>query len=226
MTDERLKQAARQAGQAIADSLPAPEDCTHTFSLHSQQKMTRLLRRAERPRRRPALRAACMLLVCLLGCGVFFQVNAEAKEIFLGWVSRLEEGAQHYAFDGPAAEKDSTERYILPEIPEGYEAVSIELTDHDGNMLYYNAQGQVFEFGYVKQDTVSSTSALFFLTEGTEKQSAEVNGQPAELYMDEHGEAANLLVWKDAKGQVLFYLNGYLEAEELIAAAERVKKIS
>lgn len=226
MNEERLKQAARQAGQAIAGSLPEPEDCTHAFSLEYQQKMRRLSRRARRPWSRPALRAACMLLVCLLGCGMFLQVNAEAKELFLGWVGRLEDRDQHYAFSGPAAEKDSAERYVLPKIPEGYEAASIELTEHDGNMLYYNAQGQVFEFGYLKQDTVSSASSLYFQTEGMERQDAEVDGQPADLYLDGSGEGGTLLVWKDAGGRVLFYLYGHLEAEELTALAERVEKIS
>lgn len=226
MNEERLKQAACQAGQAITESLPEPEDCTHAFSLDYQRKLQRLSRRARRPRYRPALRAACMLLVCLLGCGMLLQVNAEAKELFLGWAGRLEDREQRYAFSGPAAERDSAERYVLPEIPEGYEAASIELSDHNGNMLYYNAQGQVFEFGYLKQDTVSSASALYFQTEGMERQEAEVDGRPADLYLDESGEAGSLLVWKDAGGRVLFYLCGHLEAEELLALAERVEKIS
>lgn len=226
MNEERLKQAARQAGQAITESLPAPEDCTHTFSLKFQQKMKRLLRRANHPRSRPALRVACMLLVCLLGCGTFFQVNAEAREIFLGWVSRLEEGAQHYFFSGVYAEEDSTAQYSLSEIPEGFEEVFIEITDHNAIMLYQNEVDYYFEFGYLKQDTTSTSSDNDFLVGDIEAQTVSVNGSAADLYIDESGSGGNLIVWIDQEENVLLYIDAPFDADELIRLAESVQRIS
>lgn len=224
MNEERLKQAARQAGQAITESLPAPEDCTHTFSRNFQQKMKRLLRRANHPRSRPALRVACMLLVCLLGCGTFFQVNAEAREIFLGWVSRLEEGAQHYFFSGVYAEEDNTAQYILPEIPEGFEEVSVEITDHKAIILYQNEDGFYFEFGYLKQDTASTSSDRDFLINDTGAQTVYVNGSAADLYIDESGSGGNLIVWIDQKENVLLHIDAPFDADELIRLAESVQR--
>ena len=226
MTEERLQQAAKQAGRAIVETLPAPEECPHTFSLDFQRKMKRLLRREKHPLARPALRAACMLLVCLLGCGTFFQVNAEAREIFLGWVSRLEEGAQHYFFSGIYAEEDNPVQYSLPEIPEGFEEVSIEITEHKANMLYQNDEGFYFEFGYLKQDTISSSSDSDFLVGDIEAQTVYVNGSAADLYIDESGSGGNLIVWIDQEENVLLHIDAPLGADDLICLAESVQRIS
>ena len=49
-TDDRLRQAAQEAGAILDGSLPAPEDCAHTFSLPFQAKMAKLLRRRKRAR--------------------------------------------------------------------------------------------------------------------------------------------------------------------------------
>lgn len=224
MTEERLKQAARQAGQAIIDSLPAPEDCTHTFSLDFQRKMKRLLRRANHPRSRPALRVACMLLVCLLGCGTFFRVNAEAREIFLGWVSRLEEGAQHYFFSGEPTANDPVP-YILPEVPEGYQEVSRNTTYSDFCVTYANAAGQIFEFGYI-QNAEESPDDIFFIAENAEKQSASIHGMPADLYIEKNEDVANLIVWWDEETSMLFYISAYLDETDLISLAESVRQVS
>ena len=88
-TDDRLRQAAQEAGAILDGSLPAPEDCPHTFSLPFQAKMAKLLRRHKRaPARRAMRRVACLVLVCLLGSGVFLTTNAQAREAFFGWVSQ------------------------------------------------------------------------------------------------------------------------------------------
>lgn len=52
-TDDRLRQAAKEAGAILDGSLPAPEDCPHTFSLPFQAKMAKLLRRHKRAPRPP-----------------------------------------------------------------------------------------------------------------------------------------------------------------------------
>ena len=224
MTEERLREAARQAGKAIIDSLPAPEDCTHTFSLKHQKKMKHLLRRAKRPSIRPALRVACMLLVCLLGCGTFFQVNAEAREIFLGWVSRLEEGAQHYFFSGEPTAEDTPIHYSLNDLPDGYRLYDMDdSNEHEIIMVYANERGQFLRFGYLGKETNTASSDLFFLTEGAEKQSVLVHGKDADFYMDETGNASNLIVWTDDDTDFLLYISAYLNKEDLIRLAEKVQ---
>lgn len=224
MTEERLQQAAKQAGRAIVKTLPAPEECPHTFSLDFQRKMKRLLRREKHPYARPALRVACMLLVCLLSFGTFFQVNAEAREIFLGWVSRLEEGAQHYFFSGEPTAEDPVQ-YILPDVPEGYQEKSRSATDSDFYITYTNAAGQIFEFGYI-QNAEESPDDIFFIAENAEKQSASVQGMPADLYIEKKEDVANLIVWRDEETSTLFYISAYLDETDLISLAESVRQVS
>lgn len=224
MTEERLREAARQAGQAIIDSLPAPEDCTHTFSLKHQKKMKHLLRRAKRPSIRPALRVACMLLVCLLGCGTFFQVNAEAKEIFLGWVSRLEKGVHHYFFSGDSVTKDDFIRYSLNSLPDGYQLYDMNDSNEHGTVtVYVNEEGQFLRFGYLRKNAEESTANLFFITEKAEGKSVLVHGKDADLYMDETGNSSNLIVWTDTDTDFLLYISAYLKEADLIHLAEEVQ---
>lgn len=227
MNEERLKQAARQAGQAITESLPAPEDCTHTFSQNFQQKMKRLLRRANHPRSRPALRVACMLLVCLLGCGTFFQVNAEAREIFLGWVSRLEEGAQHYFFSGDSAANDEFIHYSLNGLPDGYQLYDIDDSNENERVtVYVNEEGQFLRFGYLRKKEEVTSPDLFFITGEAKKQTVLVHGKTADFYMDETRNASSLIVWTDDDTGFLLYISAYLNEPDLIRLAEEVQRDS
>ena len=64
LTDEALRLAARQVCRAMAEALPAPEDCDHQFSPAFRRKMRPLLRRR---RQHPILRriaAAVLAAVC------------------------------------------------------------------------------------------------------------------------------------------------------------------
>lgn len=45
ISDERLREAARQAEKNLLASLPEPEDCEATFSPEFKRKMKKLVRR-------------------------------------------------------------------------------------------------------------------------------------------------------------------------------------
>ena len=84
--EERLREAAQEAGRIIANRYPDPEACQHTFSPEFEAKMERLLRRAARRERlvlaqRVARRVACLLLVLLLGCGTWLGAGGPAEGI-------------------------------------------------------------------------------------------------------------------------------------------------
>ena len=164
-TDDRLRQAAQEAGAILDGSLPAPEDCPHTFSLPFQAKMAKLLRRHKRaPARRAMRRVACLALVCLLGSGVFLTTNAQAREAFFGWVREISENVIHYAFSGtPSPAKNPEDfRYVLPEVPEGYEVVDHWEADGVCNELYVNSRGEYLSFDYLYNTDHSTTSLTSF----------------------------------------------------------------
>ena len=125
-TDDRLRQAAKEAGAILDGSLPAPEDCPHTFSLPFQAKMAKLLRRHKRaPARRAMRRVACLVLVCLLGSGVFLTTNAQAREAFFGWVSEQVESARRYFHVGDPLFSEKVVRYEI-DVPAEYSLLEEE----------------------------------------------------------------------------------------------------
>ena len=96
ISEERLRQAAGTAAMAIADSLPAPEECQHGFSPGFERRMRKVLRRGNHPSvYRGLRRAACFLLALLLSGSVWLTVDTEARDIVFGWISERVEGAYH-----------------------------------------------------------------------------------------------------------------------------------
>ena len=147
-TDDRLRQAAQEAGAILDGSLPAPEDCPHTFSLPFQAKMAKLLRRHKRaPARRAMRRVACLALVCLLGSGVFLTTNAQAREAFFGWIREQVEGAQRYFHTGKATLPEEIVHYQIT-VPEEYTLVSGLTSDTFVNQGYESPSGGYISFSY------------------------------------------------------------------------------
>ena len=84
-TDDRLRQAAQEAGAILDGSLPAPEDCPHTFSLPFQAKMAKLLRRHKRaPARRAMRRVACLCWCACWAAGCSSPPTPRLGRRFLG----------------------------------------------------------------------------------------------------------------------------------------------
>ena len=222
-TDDRLRQAAKEAGAILDGSLPAPEDCPHTFSLPFQAKMAKLLRRHKRaPARRAMRRVACLVLVCLLGSGVFLTTNAQAREAFFGWVSQIVESTVDYTFDGAVSEVKC--HYYLPAVPEGYWEVSRYASETSGDELYENASGEYLSFTYLYVTDNSTSMLTLFGIDAMEKANVSVNGISADYYFDDTGEISSSLVWVDPESNALLHLSAYLDKDALIALAETVTR--
>ena len=70
ISDERLREAARQAEENLLASLPKPEECEATFSPEYKRKMKKLARRTDHPVIYWVQKAvACILLTILIGGG-------------------------------------------------------------------------------------------------------------------------------------------------------------
>lgn len=225
ISEERLREAAREAGRVIAESFPDPEDCRHQFSPEFEAKMDRLLRAAPRRERRTAVlqtarRAACLLLALLLGCGAWLSVDAQARERVLGWVSQQVEAFQLYAYQGPPLEKPDPTRYLLAQVPEGYTPHSVYLADFGASHCFRNEAGETLTFGYLKRNSATVSSNISFSTEGMARQSVPVQGEPADFYQ---GAQGNILVW--TQEDTLFYLDGPLSQEALIGLAEHIRSV-
>ncbi len=223
--EERLREAAQEAGRIIANRYPDPEACQHTFSPEFEAKMERLLRRAARRERlvlaqRVARRVACLLLVLLLGCGTWLGVDAQARERLLGWVSQQVEGSQLYFYGGAPRETPDPTRYLLAQAPEGYTPRSVYLADFGASHRFRNQAGEILTFGYLKRDSTTVSSNISFSTEGMARQRVTVLDETADFYQ---GEQDNILVW--TQEDTLFYLDGPLSQAALIDLAEHIRAI-
>lgn len=225
ISEERLRQAAGGAALALADSLPAPEECQHEFSPGFEQRMLKILRRGNHPTvYRGLRRAACFLLALLLSGSVWLAVDTEAREAVFGWISERVEGAYHYFYHNDGASKTQVVRYVLSEIPEGYREEDVFETDSYTEITYVEtATGRYLSLGWLHPSTETETPELFFLTGDMEREQAQVNGRAAEFYRDDTGNNANVIVWRDEERATLLYLSGYFDKESLIDLAENVK---
>ena len=225
ISEERLRQAAGAAVLALADSLPAPEECRHEFSPCFERRMRKVLRRGNHPTvYRGLRRVASFLLVLLLSGSIWLAVDTEAREAVFGWISERVEGAYHYFFRGERTSQNYLTEYTLSKIPEGYHKKDVFETDSYTETTYLEtATGRYLSLGWLHPSTETETPELFFLTGDMEREQAQVNGRAAEFYRDDTGNNANVIVWRDEERATLLYLSGYFDKESLIDLAENVK---
>lgn len=223
ISEEQLRLTAQQAGRVLADSLPEPEDCHHTFSPEFERKMKRLIRKHKyQGFYRGLKRVACIILVFFLCGGTFLAVNAEARGKLFGWVSQQVEAAQLYFFAGHSNESAANIHYTLPVVPEGYEMWDSTEEDNGWTTLYANEEEELLDFGYRREQPEGMSVSLYFMTGDMRKTTLTVCDMPAEYYQDDTGEIADLIVWVDPETDTLFYISGYLDKEQLVELAESV----
>lgn len=226
--EERLREAAREAGRIIAASYPDPEDCHPQVSPEFAANMDHIFQQAARRDhlvrvRQVAQRVACLGLVLLLGLGTWLGVDAQAREHFLGWVSQQVEGGQLYSFRGEPREKPDPTRYLLAQTPAGYAPHSVYLADFGASHHFRTEGGEALTFGYWKRDSTTVSSNISFTTQGMARQQVTVQGQGADFYQGGQEGKGNLLVW--FQDNTLFYLDGPLSQEELIHLAETIRRM-
>lgn len=157
ISEDRLRQAVRDAGALLDQSLPDPDQCHHTFSPAFLNRMEALLRRRKRaPVYRVLKGVACFFLAFLLGGTIFLSTNAQAREAFFGWLSEQIGGTVEYRFHNDVSE--ATHRYRLSEIPSGYWETDRYEAETTGDELYENEAGEYlsFSYQYVTEDAVQT----------------------------------------------------------------------
>lgn len=222
LSEERLRQAAHHAAQALEDSLPPPSQCQYEVSPEFRRNMKKLCRQAKRrPYRKVWKAVACAALVLILGSTSYLGLNAQAREAFFGWVTQITQNVSHYFFSGSSDKHPENYRYVLPEIPEGY---TQDVVDEDGGLrmeLYTNEKGETLAFE-TQYTTESSDYELFLDVDKLEIKKVTVQGVSGDLYIDPTGEQSSTLIWKDPETDVLLSLTAYLPEDQLISLADSV----
>lgn len=222
LSEERLRQAAHQAAQALEESLPPPSQCQYEVSPEFRRNMEALCRKAKRRPHRKVWRAvACAALVLLLSGTSYLGLNAQAREAFFGWVTQITRNVSHYFFSGSADKHPEHYRYVLPEVPAGY---TQKETFEDAGLrseLYVNERGEYLAFE-TQYPTQSSNYELFLDVDKLERKQVTVQGVSGDLYTDPTGAQSSTLVWNDPETDVLLSLTAYLPEDQLLSLADSV----
>lgn len=214
MTEKQLRQAAEEYVQALSESLDAPEE--HTFSRRFERKMRGLLAKSAHPAWAAFGRAvASFAMVVLVLFGSVLAVDAEARELFLGWFRQQMDGAVHFSSRNPSQEDT---QYQLTWIPEGYEFYDLVQEYGGETVLYANEAGDLLRFTYLHPSENGET--YLFAGEHDEKQIS-VQGMTGTLYLPHDTINGKDLIWQNEAG-TLFEISGRCDENVLLRMAESV----
>ena len=219
ITDEMLQKAAAQAAITINDSLPAPEECRHTFSPQFEHRMQKLTKRANHPLFYKSMKmAAGFALAFLIGFGSLFSLSAEVRAAVFGWFRSVYDSSCEYEFEGDPSGIGTAE-YQLQWVPEGYTLTSRETIAGNTDAWYENEAGKQILFSYT---AATNDTGLYINTEEGIHHTADLGGNLADIYLDKDLNGRHVIVWIDAKTDTLLFINGWLSEEELLRMAESV----
>lgn len=166
--------------------------------------------------------AACLAVIMALGTAM--AVSAEFREAVFGWFKEQYETFIHYEYlkeenDDPTVEiSEVFVPHRLTEVPPGYTEIVNDIDMEIGQQLivYQNEENGNMCFA-----AASSGGNAFVEAEGYTIQPVEVAGVTGELYLADHPEKDNCIVW--LKEELFFYISGYFTPEELVYYAERLQ---
>jgi len=217
ISDERLKRAARLAGDIIISD---PELCggaEHSFSPEFERRIDELDRKLKGGGHMSVWqRAVCFFLALFVGAGIWLTVDTDARAEIFGWVKEQYETVYHFHFEGGAS--GETQEYELGWVPDGcvFEA---RMEEVDGYTMIYIYGDSYLYFSFVSG---VRNQDVFIFSEGyVEVIQSEVNGTPAEFYFSPDGSESNAFVWVN-DNQTMFSILGYFDEADMVKMAESV----
>lgn len=219
ISDEMLSQAAAKAAVLINESLPEASACNHPFSARFQRKMSRIIRRANRPVLYRALRsAASILLVMMLGFGSVLAIHTQAREIVFGWVRKQYESFFHYSFAG-TSDREGSAQYYPGWVPDGHRLITVDEINGGECYVYYDENGGIATFIY---STNPTSLEMYIGCVGYEQREVTINGLYGILYISPSDRESSELIWIDDEKGTIFNVSAHVGEEELIKMAENI----
>lgn len=218
ITEDMLKQAAKEAGNIIADSLPLRGESSHDFSKDFENKMEYVLQNAKRKKRnRVFQQAACWFVVCMVAGSSLLMFNTEVRGTFLYWLKGQYQGFMEYRYTGDGSVEQK--QYALTYIPEGY--YEKEATEMEGMniAIYQNDGGNQIAFV-----SSSGTDAISLFVSDDNAQEVMVGSLEADYYKAEEEDENSVLVWYSEDRATIFSITAALSKEEMVKIAESVEE--
>ena len=222
ISDSMLRSAAKKSCEIYVNQLESGYDpkTQHEFSPEFEKKIKRLRRKANRPIvYRSLQRIASIILVCLIACGAWLTVDAEARATFFGWIKEIYETYFVYHFEGDADYSESSVAYRPTWLPEGYTEFYVNEAQSTTVVLYQNEDGFLLTFQYTHNPNETD---WFIDAEQAVIKKTSMNGYPAEILMTDNTTTASLIAWTDEQDSA-FYVSAFLSESELIRIAESVQ---
>lgn len=224
MTDEMLRQAARNASRMFVEALEEDYDPRAAYppSPAFRRKLRSLRRRAEHPYAHAARqRAAVFLLVLLLSGGAFLSVDAQARDALQVWLREIGENFVLYRFTEDDASADFP-CYRLGWVPEGFTLVN-ETNDADigrYNAVYQETDGLncvIFSYRRMSDDGLAWIAGSEYVYEAVT-----VNGFPGDFYETTEENGSRTLLWFDEENDLMFSVDSNLSRNDILQVAESV----
>ena len=209
ISDEMLRNAATEAGEALMGSLPLDSPCMHPCP-------ARLSRRANHPALyRVRNRAAGVLLALVLTSAVWLSVDVRAREAFFGWIRETYEAYFVYRYAGETPAEAESSHYQPTALPPDWVEMDRWTDKSGGTVVYIDASERLNYFTYV----VSSSDPVV-VVETKEPAAVTVGETKAEYYPSDGEDESSTLIWEQ-DGTILI-LSAYLPQEQMIWIAENI----
>jgi hypothetical protein len=223
LTDDLLRAAAVDVRNAMLDALPAPEECSHTFSPQFEQKMQKLIRQ-QKAGYRLLRQAAAVFFALLIGSSVWLMVNTEARAAFFRWVQEVYENSIVYRFFGDAPAAVDFANYRPTWLPEGYVEMDTTIEEPFMAITYRNSENNVVFF----QCFPMNNSMLLSIIPDGEMivEEVTINGMNGTFHQPENVDGNAELVWFDEDVHIAFRLSGPFEKSVILHIAENVDLVN
>ena len=218
ITEEILKQAAKEAGNIITDSLQTQEEYSHEFSKAFESNMENILQKAKgKKRKRLYKQVACYIAIFVVAGSSFLMFNKEARATFLYWLRGQYNGYMEYRYTGDGSAEQ--QEYVLTYIPEGY--YEKETTEMEGMniAIYHNDIGNQIAFM-----SSSGTDAISLFISDENAQEVMVGNIKADYYQAEADDENSVIVWYSEDRTTIFSISAALSKEEIVKIAESVEE--
>ena len=232
ISDNELREAARQYEKALLAALPEPEDCTAVFSPGFERKMKKLIFRTDHPVRFWLFRLIWPLLA-LLAAGLAVTAMLPAKQAGLPPAHPETEAPTASAeLLSPSAEPAAQTAEPEPEATTEPEPAAVQAIVYRPTWLPegcgWNREALYDNEGMIVYRTTDGTEAVFHYDLTGAEMEAEGKEVPVRdgtgtLLLDRNKKELNELFWSDETTGVSFWLSAPFAEEDMIRVAESVE---
>ena len=223
MTDEMLRQAAKESFTFYMETVTRNGNPAHTFhpSPAFEQKIGRLAHRASRPTHYKLLqRVASIALAAVLAGGAWLAASKDARAEFIAWARQMFDDRVVYDFYGTYQE-ESLPEYVIDPPPEGFVETELIGGDTINVRVYKNGDNLILLSWMIMSEQAAMS---MFSSDGYQYEAVRVGPYPGDFYKVNNPEETNELNWFDETNKIVFGISAFLDRDEMLALAEHVVK--